>query len=86
MMAERTMADGIACRTCAARTLTNESDICEPWKLGSSNKKKGQGKSFVLGRNHYSGTTMRPINCPHPDSKTPTTQNAYVVLRKKLGR
>lgn len=81
-MVEAIKADGIACNTCAARTLTNEGPVCQPWKLGpSNNKKKGR---HVIGRNHSTGTTLRPILCPHPESKVSTTHSAQVLLKKLL--
>lgn len=82
---ERVKADGIACVTCAAKTLTAEGSICEPWKLGQSNK-KGKNGRFVMGRNHTKGTTMRPKLCPHPESIASTGPSAQVLLRKILNR
>jgi len=43
-MAERVMADSPICFTCAARTRSSEGFVCEPRKLGSSNKSKGKNK------------------------------------------
>jgi hypothetical protein len=76
-------ADGIACTTCAAKTLTQEGSVCQPWKLGPSNKRK---HGFVYGRNHKSGTTLRPKLCPHPENKVstaPSTQSLLTKLFKK---
>ncbi len=83
-MAEKIKADGLACYFCAARTVVAMESICEPWKLGQSNKVKGKHKRFVLGRNHTSGTTMRPNGCPHPESRVPTTENSQRLLKKLI--
>lgn len=83
-MGERVKADGPACATCAAKTLTDEGAICEPWKLGSSNNSNKKHGRQVLGRNHTSGTTMRPLLCPHPESQASTSQSPQLLLRKLL--
>lgn len=81
-MGEFIKADGVACNTCAAKTLTNEGSICQPWKLGpSNNKRKGR---HVIGRSHSSGTTLRPLLCPHPENKVSTTQSTQVLLKRLL--
>lgn len=80
-MAESIKADGLACFLCAARTVVARESICEPWKLGQSNKANGKHKRFVFGRNHTSGTTMRPKDCPHPESKVLTTEDSRHKLK-----
>jgi len=83
-MGERVRADGPACATCAAKTLSTEGAICEPWKLGPSNNSNRKHRRQVLGRNHTSGTTMRPLLCPHPESQVLTTPTTQVLLRRIL--
>ena len=78
------MADGSACLYCAAKTLTTEGAICQPWKLGASNNKNKRHKRNIFGRNHSTGTTMRPVNCPHPESKVSTSQGTQVMLKRLL--
>jgi hypothetical protein len=83
-MSERFLADGKACFTCAARTLlaNGEPSICQPSKLGQSNKKEGKHRRFVIVRRHTTGTTMRPKDCPHPESKVATTSSTQSLLYK----
>ncbi len=83
-MAETIRADRPACVTCAARTRSSDGFVCEPWKLGASNNKKKN--RFVLGRNQHTGTTMRPMLCPHPESKVSSTPSTQVALRHVLGK
>lgn len=83
-MIDLVKADGPACVLCAARTLTPHGSVCEVWKLGSSNNEHRKNKRFVFGRNHKSGTTMRPILCPHPDHKVSTTPSVQSMMFKLL--
>lgn len=83
------MADGAACSFCAAKTPSTEGNVCVPEKLGQSNKTNGKHRRFVIGRNHKSGTTMRPKGCPHPDHKVSTQSSVqsmlYKIIKNKNG-
>lgn len=83
-MTELIKADSPACITCAARTPTPRGSFCEVWRLGSSNNEQRRNKRFVFGRTQKSGTTMRPMLCPHPDHKVPTTPSVQTLLRKVI--
>lgn len=85
-MHELVKADDSACEHCAAKTRSFEGYVCVPWKLGTSNKNKGKNHRIVIGRTHKTGTTMRPKDCPHPESAVATTSNAQVMLKRILGK
>lgn len=85
-MTELIKADNAACFSCAARSFTTDGYVCQPSRLGQSNKIQGKHRRFVFGRNHTSGTTLRPSSCPHPENVVKTTSDAQIMLRKKLGR
>ena len=55
--------------------------VC-PGDLDKATKKRRN----IIGRNHHSGTTLRPILCPHPENKVTISPNAHVALRKLLNR
>lgn len=82
-MVEHIKADGPACVTCAAKTLTAEGTICQPWRLGQKNRNYGKTKRR-FGVSTGSGTAKRPLLCPHPESQISTTPNTQVLLRKIL--
>ena len=82
MTAEKVKADGIACATCAAKSFSLEGPICEPWKLGQGNT----GRKIVFGRTQRTGTTMRPILCPHRESKVATIRSTQAILREQLNK
>jgi hypothetical protein len=81
-MPDRINATHQACTTCAAKTASSEGFICLPWRLGQSNNKHRN----IIGRNHHSGTTLRPILCPHPDNNVAESSSPHVMLRKFLNR
>lgn len=81
-MPDRINATHPTCTTCAAKTASLEGFICLPWRLGQSNKKRRN----IIGRNHHSGTTLRPVSCPYPDNNVATNSNPHVMLRKLLNK
>lgn len=83
-MTELVKADGPACITCAARTPTQQGPFCEVWKLGSSNNYQRRDRRFVFGRIQKSGTTMRPMFCPHPEHTVSTKPSPEALLRKLI--
>ncbi|MEK7472878.1 MAG: hypothetical protein AAB625_02445 [Patescibacteria group bacterium] len=79
-MPDRINATNPACTICAAKTISSEGIICQPWRLGQANRKHQN----IIGRNHHSGTTLRPILCPHPDNTVAVSPSPQIILRKLL--